>query len=145
MPSGSVSLREDIVSEAQLPGIRPSRRFDERATSRFPAQRALKRAGCLDERGGRGPKGDLKVRRGKTARALTEEFIEVYGGCFPKAVSVSEAGMDDALTYLGYPEATTYRIRTTDMLERVVGEVNRKTKVVEVFSNEVSASTLAAR
>ncbi len=88
-------------------------------------------------------KAIFKVRRQKTARALTEEFVEVYGGCFPKAVSVFEAGIDDALTYLGYPGSHHLRIRTTNMLERVFEEVKRRTKVVGVFPNEVSASTLA--
>ena len=53
-------------------------------------------------------KAILKVRREKTARALAEEFIELYRKRFPKAVSVFEAGIGDALTYtFAIPEATT--------------------------------------
>ena len=48
-------------------------------------------------------KAIFKVRREKTALALAEEFVELYGGRFPKAVAVFEAGISDALTYLGYP------------------------------------------
>jgi putative transposase len=48
-------------------------------------------------------KAIFKVRREKTARALAEEFVDLYGGRFPKAVAVFEAGIAEALTYLSYP------------------------------------------
>ncbi|HEV3477729.1 MAG TPA: IS256 family transposase [Rubrobacteraceae bacterium] len=88
-------------------------------------------------------KAIFKVRREKTARALAEEFVELHGGRFPKAISVFEAGVDDALTYLGYPGSHHARMRTTNMLERLFEEVKRRTRVVGVFPNEGSASTLA--
>lgn len=56
------------------------------------------------------------MRRERTARALAEEFVELHGGRFPKAVSVFEAGIRDALTYLGYPGSHHARVRTTNML-----------------------------
>ena len=56
----------------------------------------------------------FKVRREKTARALAEEFVELYGKRFPKAVSVFEAGIGDALTYLHhYPGSHHAKLRTT--------------------------------
>jgi putative transposase len=88
-------------------------------------------------------KAIFKVRREKTARALTEEFVDLYSGRFPKAVSVFEAGIADALTYLSYPGSHHARIRTTNMLERLFREVKRRTRVVGVFPTETSASTLA--
>jgi putative transposase len=88
-------------------------------------------------------KAIFKVRREKTARALAEEFVELYSGRFPKAVSVFEAGIADTLTYLSYPGLHHTRIRTTNMLERVFEEIKRRTRVVGVFPNEMSASTLA--
>jgi putative transposase len=88
-------------------------------------------------------KAIFKVRRKKTAEALAEEFIELYSGPFPKAVSVFEAGIEDALTYLSFPGSHHRRIRTTNMLERLFKEVKRRTRVVGVFPNEMSASTLA--
>jgi transposase-like protein len=88
-------------------------------------------------------KAIFKVRREKTARALAEEFVELYGGRFAKAISVFEAGIGDALTYLRYPGSHHVRIRTTNMLERLFEEVKRRTKVVGVFPNETSAATLA--
>jgi putative transposase len=88
-------------------------------------------------------KAIFKVRREKTARALGEEFVELYSGRLPKAVSVFEAGIADTLTYLSYPGLHHTRIRTTNMLERVFEEIKRRTRVVGVFPNEMSASTLA--
>ncbi len=88
-------------------------------------------------------KAVFKVRRAKTAKALTEEFVELYGKRFPKAVSVFEAGIEDALTYLSLPGIHHAKLRTTNMLERLFEEVKRRTRVVGVFPNETSASTLA--
>jgi transposase-like protein len=56
---------------------------------------------------------------------------------------VFEAGIEEALTYLCYPGSHHARIRTTNMLERLFKEVKRRTRVVGVFPNETSASTLA--
>jgi putative transposase len=88
-------------------------------------------------------KAIFKVRRQRTAQALAEEFIELYGKRFPKAILVFEAGIGDALTYLSFPGSHHAKLRTTNMLERLFKEVKRRTRVVGVFPNETSASTLA--
>jgi putative transposase len=75
-------------------------------------------------------KAIFKVRREKTARALAEEFVEMYGGRFPKAVAVFEAGIEDTLAYLRYPGSHHARIRTMNMLERLFKEVKQRTRVV---------------
>src|SRR5215213_8489233 len=68
----------------------------------------------------------------------------LYSKRFPKALSVFEAGIGDALTYLHhYPGSHHAKLRTTNMLERLFKEVKRRTRVVGVFPNERSASTLA--
>src|SRR5438270_14024027 len=85
-------------------------------------------------------KAILKVRREKTA--LAEEFVSLYAKRFAKAISVFEAGIGHALTYLRYPGSHHARIRSTNLLERLFKEVKRRTKVVGVFPNETSASTL---
>ncbi len=56
----------------------------------------------------------FKVRREKTARALAEEFVELYGKRFPKAVAVFETGIWDALTYLSFPGSHHAKLRTTN-------------------------------
>jgi putative transposase len=42
-----------------------------------------------------------------------------------------------------YPGSYHVRIRTTDMLARLVEEVKWRTKVVEIFPNDRSVATLA--
>ena len=122
----------------ELPGVGWQRcvvHFERNVLSHVPASSTAEVAQDL--------KAVFKVRREKTARALAEEFVELYGKRFPKAVAVFEAGIGDALTYLSYPGRHHARIRTTNMLERLFQEVKRRTRVVGVFPNEMSAATLA--
>lgn len=122
----------------ELPGVDWQRcivHFERNVLSHVPASSTGEVAEDL--------KAIFKVRREKTARALAEEFVELYARRFPKAVSVFEAGIEDALTYLGYPGSHHARLRSTNMLERVFKEVKRRTRVVGVFPNEASAATLA--
>ncbi|MDP8974486.1 MAG: IS256 family transposase [Actinomycetota bacterium] len=122
----------------ELPGAEWQRcvvHFERNVLSHVPASSMAEVAEDL--------KAIFKVRREKTARALAEEFAELYAKRFPKALSVFEAGIEDALAYLRYPGSHHSRIRTTNMLERLFKEVKRRTKVVGIFPNETSASTLA--
>ncbi len=122
----------------ELPGVDWQRcvvHFERNVLAHVPASSMAEVAEDL--------KAIFKVRRHKTARALAEEFIELYAKRFPKAVSVFEAGIEDTLAYLRYPGSHHARIRTTNMLERLFKEVKRRTKVVGAFPNETSASTLA--
>ena len=122
----------------ELPGVGWQRcvvHFERNVLAHVPASSMVEVAQDL--------KAIFKVRRQKTARALAEEFVELYGKRFPRAVAVFEAGIDDALSYLSYPGSHHARIRTTNMLERLFEEVKRRTRVVGVFPNEMSAATLA--
>ena len=122
----------------ELPGVKWQRcavHFERNVLSHVPASSMAEVAQDI--------KALFKVRREKTARALAEEFVDLYGGRFPKAVAVFEAGIGDALSYLSFPGSHHARIRTTNMLERLFQEVKRRTRVVGVFPNEISASTLA--
>ena len=48
---------------------------------------------------------------------------------FPKAVVVFDAGIGGALTYLSFPGSDRAKLRTTNMLERLLKEVKRRTWV----------------
>jgi len=127
-----------IAVAGELPGVQWQRcvvHFERNVLSHVPASSTAEVAQDL--------KAVFKVRREKTARALVEEFVELYGKRFPKVVAVFEAGIGDALSYLGFPGSHHARIRTTNMLERLFREVKRRTRVVGVFPNETSAATLA--
>ena len=122
----------------ELPGVKWQRcvvHFERNVLAHVPASSTAEVAEDI--------KAIFKVRREKTALALAEEFIELYGKRFTKAVSVFEAGIGDALSYLSFPGIHHARIRTTNMLERLFREVKRRTRVVGVFPSETSASTLA--
>ena len=122
----------------ELPGVEWQRcvvHFQRNVVSHVPASSMKEVAEDL--------KAIFKVRRQKMALTLAEEFVGLYGRRFPKATSVFEAGIADALVYLRYPGSHHARIRTTNMLERLFKEVKRRTKVVGVFPNETSATTLA--
>ena len=90
---------------------------------------------------------DLKVvfqaSRRETAEALAAGFAERYGATYPKAVAVLSQGLTSALTYTAFPSSHHRLIRTTNGLERVFGEVKRRTRVVGVFPNERSAENLS--
>ena len=123
---------------AELPGAEWQRcavHFQRNVLSHVPASSMAEVAEDLS--------AIFKVRRGKTAEALAEEFVDLYEKSYPKAISVFEAGIEDALTYLRYPGPHHARIRSTNMLERLFKEVKRRTRVVGVFPNETSAATLA--
>jgi putative transposase len=126
------------AAAGELPGVEWQRcvvHFERNVLSHVPASEMNEVAEDI--------KAVFKVRRQKTARALAEEFVELYRKRFPKAVALFEAGIEDALTYLSFPGSHHIRIRTTNMLERLFKEVKRRTRVVGVFPNETSASTLA--
>jgi putative transposase len=123
---------------AELPGVEWQRcvvHFERNVLSHVPASEMGEVAEDM--------KAPFKVRRQKTAKVLAKEFVELYEKRFPKAVAIFEAGIEDALTYLSFPGSHHTRIRTTNMLERLFKEVKRRTRVVGVFPNETSASTLA--
>ena len=122
----------------ELPGVKWQRcivHFQRNVLAHVPAKAM---AGVAEDL-----KAIFKVRREKTARILAQEFVSLYQKRFPKAVSVFEAGVEHALTYLGCPGSHHARIRSTNMLERLFKEVKRRTRVVGVFPNEKSAATLA--
>jgi transposase len=50
-------------------------------------------------------KAIFKVRMAKTARALADEFMELYSERFPKAVAVFEAGIEDTATRRSFQQS----------------------------------------
>jgi transposase-like protein len=127
-----------VAVAAEMPGVEWQRcavHFERNVLSHVPSGEMSEVAEDL--------KAIFKVRRQKTAEVLAEEFAELYAKRFPKAVAVFEAGIWDSLTYLSFPGSHHAKLRTTNMLERLFKEVKRRTRVVGVFPNETSASTLA--
>ena len=59
-----------------------------------------------------------------------------------KAARTVEQGVEETLTYMAYPRAHWRRIRTNNMLERIMREIRRRTRVVGHFPDGESALML---
>jgi putative transposase len=58
-------------------------------------------------------------------------------------VEVFAQGLGEALTYLDFPSGHQRHIKSTNVLERLIREVKRRTRVVGVFPGEGSLVNLA--
>ena len=58
------------------------------------------------------------------------------------ALEVLEEGIFDATAVLALPEKYRERLRTTNMLERLIQEIRRREKVIRIFPNKASAQRL---
>ena len=71
-------------------------------------------------------------------RGFRNQFVKQ----FPEAVACLERGFDDATTYFAFPEEHWTRIRSTNGLERLHGEVKRRTRAIGAFPDRESALRL---
>jgi len=69
----------------------------------------------------------------KSAKAKAVELARQFQNRFPKAMEIFEAGIDDVLSYLHYPQPHRTRISSTNPLERLNLEIRRRTRVVGIF------------
>jgi transposase-like protein len=89
-------------------------------------------------------KAIFSVHRAESAAALAEAFAQRYQKRFARAVATLKGGLADALTFLAFPSSHHRLLRSTNGLERLFGEVKRRTRVVGVFPNEASATNLCS-
>ena len=61
-----------------------------------------------------------------------------------QAAAIVRAGVDETLSYMAFPREHWTRIRTNNMLERIMREIRRRTRVVGNFPDGQSALMLVA-
>jgi putative transposase len=66
----------------------------------------------------------------------------MYHEQFPEAMNCLGTGPEECLTALRFLETQRKRIRTTNLLERLFGEGQRRCKVIPQFMNEWSGLSL---
>lgn len=66
-------------------------------------------------------------------------FIAKYEKMYPTAVECLKRDLDACLTFYGFPEKHWKYIRTSNIIERLFGEVKKRThKMATAFRNENS-------
>lgn len=73
------------------------------------------------------------------AREEFEAFEEEFGEKAEECVETLRDGFEDVTAVLGLPEKYRKRIRSTNMVERLIEEVRRREKVIRIFPNKDSA------
>ena len=69
---------------------------------------------------------------------MADTIIHDYGKRFPEAVKCLEDGLEDSLQFYEFPQIDKRRISSTNVLERIIREIRRHSRVVGVFPNQDS-------
>lgn len=83
---------------------------------------------------------DRQAARGKAA-AVAEKLDTMKLG---QAATTLRTGVDETLSYMAFPREHWIRIRTNNVLERIMREIRRRTRVVGNFPDGQSALMLVA-
>jgi putative transposase len=78
------------------------------------------------------------------AQMRLKYYVEKYAESAPRLAEWMEANLPEGLTVFELPESHRKRMRTTNMLERLHEEINRRTRVARLFPNEASLLRLVS-
>ena len=76
------------------------------------------------------------------ARMAFAVLATALAGKADRALTILEAGLEDALAVLVLPEPYRVRLRTTNGMERLNEEIRRRERVIRIFPHEASALRL---
>ena len=62
--------------------------------------------------------------------------------CVPKLVALLDNAEEDVLAYMGLPAQHRAKIHSTNPIERLNGEIKRRSDVVGIFPNEAAVTRL---
>jgi putative transposase len=74
----------------------------------------------------------------QSALTITSHLIQDYEKRFPEAVKCLEDGLEDSLQFYEFPEIDKRRISSTNVVERIIREIRRRSRVIGVFPNQES-------
>lgn len=78
------------------------------------------------------------------ARRILNGFVERYAKTAPKLAEWAEKNVPEGLAVMQFPAAHQRRLRTSNPLERVNRELDRRTRVASLFPNEKSCERLVS-
>ncbi len=74
----------------------------------------------------------------QSALQVASLLIQDYENRFPEAVKCLEEGLEDSLQFYEFPEIDKRRISSTNVVERIIREIRRRSRVIGVFPNQDS-------
>lgn len=78
----------------------------------------------------------------RSALAVASLFIQEYEKRFPEAIECLDAGLEDSLQFYEFPEVDKRKVSSTNVVERIIREVRRRSRVIGVFPNQESYGRL---
>lgn len=76
------------------------------------------------------------------ARETARELVDRWGKKYPRVAKQIEEQFEECLAVVEFPIRHRRRLHSTNMLERVMREIKRRTRVVGIFPNEASCDRL---
>jgi transposase-like protein len=78
------------------------------------------------------------------AQRLLSQFVKDYADTAPRLAAWAEENLPEGFVVFKFPEEHRRRIRTSNMVERLNREINRRTRVVGIFPNAASCLRLVS-